>query len=133
MREIRRRIRVVGAFPDGNSALMLVAAGTDLPGGASLLWGRRPPGAHWVGSSIAGPRFVLGPDSGPSMVRLPSQGSGNLDSSAPYRHIPRSGSTAPTYEIGSPKTGMPSFFSLSSVGAKSMVSGDRRAEGGSPS
>ena len=26
MREIRRRTRVVGAFPDGNSALMLVAA-----------------------------------------------------------------------------------------------------------
>jgi putative transposase len=26
MREIRRRIRVVGAFPDGKSALMLVAA-----------------------------------------------------------------------------------------------------------
>ena len=26
MREIRRRTRVVGAFPDGTSALMLVAA-----------------------------------------------------------------------------------------------------------
>jgi putative transposase len=26
MREIRRRTRVVGAFPDGKSALMLVAA-----------------------------------------------------------------------------------------------------------
>jgi transposase-like protein len=26
MREIRRRTRVVGCFPDGNSALMLVAA-----------------------------------------------------------------------------------------------------------
>ncbi len=26
MREVRRRTRVVGAFPDGNSALMLVAA-----------------------------------------------------------------------------------------------------------
>lgn len=26
MKEIRRRTRVVGAFPDGNSALMLVAA-----------------------------------------------------------------------------------------------------------
>ena len=26
MREIRRRTRVVGAFPDGNSALMLCAA-----------------------------------------------------------------------------------------------------------
>jgi len=26
MREIRRRTRVVGNFPDGNSALMLVAA-----------------------------------------------------------------------------------------------------------
>ena len=26
MREIRRRTNVVGAFPDGNSALMLVAA-----------------------------------------------------------------------------------------------------------
>ena len=26
MREIRRRMRVVGAFPDGRSALMLVAA-----------------------------------------------------------------------------------------------------------
>ena len=26
MREIRRRTRAVGAFPDGNSALMLVAA-----------------------------------------------------------------------------------------------------------
>jgi putative transposase len=26
MREIRRRTRVVGAFPDGQSALMLVAA-----------------------------------------------------------------------------------------------------------
>ena len=27
-REIRRRTRVVGCFPDGNSALMLVVAGT---------------------------------------------------------------------------------------------------------
>lgn len=26
MNEVRRRTRVVGAFPDGNSALMLVAA-----------------------------------------------------------------------------------------------------------
>jgi len=26
MKEIRRRTRVVGSFPDGNSALMLVAA-----------------------------------------------------------------------------------------------------------
>ena len=26
MRQIRRRTRVVGAFPDGNSTLMLVAA-----------------------------------------------------------------------------------------------------------
>lgn len=26
MREIRRRTRVVGAFPDGNSALLLVSA-----------------------------------------------------------------------------------------------------------
>ena len=26
LREVRRRTRVVGAFPDGNSALMLVAA-----------------------------------------------------------------------------------------------------------
>ena len=32
MREIRRRTRVVGAFPDGNSALMLVAAARFLEG-----------------------------------------------------------------------------------------------------
>lgn len=36
-REIRRRTRVVGAFPDGNSALMLVAA--RLRHVASTKWG----------------------------------------------------------------------------------------------
>ena len=39
MREIRRRTRVVGAFPDGNSALMLVAA--RLRHMASTKWGTR--------------------------------------------------------------------------------------------
>lgn len=39
MREIRRRTRVVGAFPDGNSALMLVAA--RLRHVASSKWGTR--------------------------------------------------------------------------------------------
>jgi putative transposase len=39
MREIRRRTRVVGAFPDGRSALMLVAA--RLRHIASTKWGRR--------------------------------------------------------------------------------------------
>ncbi|MFI4879858.1 MAG: transposase, partial [Steroidobacterales bacterium] len=39
IREIRRRTRVVGAFPDGHSALMLVAA--RLRHIASTRWGRR--------------------------------------------------------------------------------------------
>ena len=39
MREIRRRTRVVGAFPDGNSALMLVAA--RLRHIAGTRWGTR--------------------------------------------------------------------------------------------
>lgn len=39
MREIRRRTRVVGAFPDGNSALMLVAA--RLRHVAGTRWGTR--------------------------------------------------------------------------------------------
>jgi putative transposase len=39
MREIRRRTRVVGAFPDGNSALMLVAA--RLRHVASTRWGSK--------------------------------------------------------------------------------------------
>ena len=39
MREIRRRTRVVGAFPDGNSALMLVAA--RLRHIAGTRWGSR--------------------------------------------------------------------------------------------
>ena len=39
MREIRRRTRVVGAFPDGTSALMLVAA--RLRHVASTRWGTR--------------------------------------------------------------------------------------------
>ena len=39
MREIRRRTRVVGAFPDGNSALMLVAA--RLQHVAATKWGER--------------------------------------------------------------------------------------------
>lgn len=39
MREVRRRTRVVGAFPDGNSALMLVAA--RLRHVASSRWGTR--------------------------------------------------------------------------------------------
>ena len=39
MREIRRRTRVVGAFPDGHSALMLVAA--RLRHIASTKWGKR--------------------------------------------------------------------------------------------
>ena len=39
MREIRRRTRVVGSFPDGNSALMLVAA--RLRHIAATKWGTR--------------------------------------------------------------------------------------------
>ena len=39
IREIRRRTRVVGAFPDGHSALMLVAA--RLRHIASVKWGKR--------------------------------------------------------------------------------------------
>jgi putative transposase len=39
MREIRRRTRVVGAFPDGHSALMLVAA--RLRHVAGTKWGTR--------------------------------------------------------------------------------------------
>jgi len=39
MREIRRRTRVVGAFPDGNSAIMLVAA--RLRHIAGTKWGTR--------------------------------------------------------------------------------------------
>lgn len=39
MREIRRRTRVVGAFPDGRSALMLVAA--RLRHIANSTWGKR--------------------------------------------------------------------------------------------
>jgi putative transposase len=39
MREIRRRSRVVGAFPDGKSALMLVAAG--LRHVAATKWGTK--------------------------------------------------------------------------------------------
>jgi len=39
MREIRRRTRVVGAFPDGNSVLMLVAA--RLRHVASTRWGSK--------------------------------------------------------------------------------------------
>ena len=39
IREIRRRTRVVGAFPDGHSALMLVAA--RLRHVASTRWGKR--------------------------------------------------------------------------------------------
>ena len=34
-REIRRRTRVVGTFPDGNSALMLVCAMWRAPSGAT--------------------------------------------------------------------------------------------------
>jgi transposase-like protein len=43
MREIRRRTRVVGSFPDGKSALMLVAA--RLRHIASCKWGTVRPGA----------------------------------------------------------------------------------------
>ena len=39
MREVRRRTRVVGAFPDGNSALMLVAARLRYVAGTR--WGTR--------------------------------------------------------------------------------------------
>jgi putative transposase len=39
IREIRRRTRVVGAFPDGHSALMLTAA--RLRHVASTKWGKR--------------------------------------------------------------------------------------------
>ena len=39
IREIRRRTRVVGAFPDGHSALMLVAA--RLRHIATTQWGKR--------------------------------------------------------------------------------------------
>lgn len=40
MREIRRRTRVVGNFPDGKSALMLV--GVKLRHVAGTRWGTRP-------------------------------------------------------------------------------------------
>ncbi len=40
MREIRRRTRVVGNFPDGQSAVMLVAA--RLRHVAGTRWGTRP-------------------------------------------------------------------------------------------
>jgi len=51
MREIRRRTRVVGAFPDGNAAVLLVAA--RLRHIAGTRWGvarigRRPAGVRWV-------------------------------------------------------------------------------------
>ena len=39
MREIRRRTRVVGAFPDGNSAMILVCA--RLRHVVGTLWGRK--------------------------------------------------------------------------------------------
>ena len=39
MREIRRRTRAVGAFPDGNSALILVSA--RLRHVVGTLWGRK--------------------------------------------------------------------------------------------
>jgi transposase-like protein len=39
MREIRRRTRVIGAFPDGKSALMLVAA--PLRHVAATRWGNK--------------------------------------------------------------------------------------------
>jgi len=39
LREVRQRMRVVGAFPDGNSALMLVAA--RLRHIAGTRWGTR--------------------------------------------------------------------------------------------
>jgi transposase-like protein len=39
MREIRRRTRVVGAFPDGNSAVMLAAARLRYVAGTK--WGQR--------------------------------------------------------------------------------------------
>ena len=39
MREIRRRTRVVGAFPDGNSALILVSA--RLRHVVGTQWGRK--------------------------------------------------------------------------------------------
>ena len=39
LREVRRRMRVVGAFPDGNSALMLVAARLRYFAGTN--WGTR--------------------------------------------------------------------------------------------
>jgi hypothetical protein len=39
LREVRRRARVVGAFPDGESAVMLAAARLRYVGGAH--WGSR--------------------------------------------------------------------------------------------
>ncbi len=44
-REIRRRTRVVGSFPDGNSALMLVCA--RLRHAAGTQWGNLYPGPHF--------------------------------------------------------------------------------------
>ena len=41
IREIRRRTRVVGAFPDGHSALMLVAARLRHIASTSTKWGKR--------------------------------------------------------------------------------------------
>jgi transposase-like protein len=47
IREIQRRTRVVGAFPDGHSALMLVAA--RLRHITSTKWGtRRYPAMEWL-------------------------------------------------------------------------------------
>jgi transposase-like protein len=59
-REIRRRTRVVGAFPDGNSALMLVCA--RLRHVASTAWGtkRYMSMKHLDDSGISGSNPVAG-------------------------------------------------------------------------
>jgi len=52
MREIRRRTRVVGAFPDGHSALMLVAA--RLRHVAGTRWdSKRYLDMHWLKEKLA--------------------------------------------------------------------------------
>ena len=57
MREVRRRTRVVGAFPDGNSALMLVAA--RLRHIAGTQWGTRPTNGTTNGDEAPGRRSCL--------------------------------------------------------------------------
>jgi len=62
MREIRRRTRVVGAFPDGNSALMLAAA--RLRHIAGTQWGTKRytfDDTSITGNIMSDPEIVMSP------------------------------------------------------------------------